>query len=179
MMKTVLVNKSFTTFQHQSGVVLVVSLIMLLLLTMLGVTGMQVSGLEEKMAGNSKDQNLAFQAAEAALRDAENDILNSGRVSGLTDMDNQCTDGLCYTGATIPHIETNVGYVGNAVQYGTYTAAPNLMNIPALQQPRYLIVGMKLWPPGAVNWKYMYKITAIAQGGQATTSSILQEVYAP
>lgn len=179
MMKSILVNKSFTSFQHQSGVVLIVSLVMLLLLTIIGITGMQVSGLEEKMAGNSKEKNLAFQAAEAGLRDAENDILNSGRISGLTGMNNICTDGLCYTANPILHIEDNVGFVASAVRYGTYTAATDLMNIPALQQPRYLVVGMKLWPPGAVNWKYMYKVTALAQGGQATTSSILQEVYAP
>jgi len=94
-------------------------------------------------------------------------------------MDNQCTTGLCYTGAPILHIEDNVGFMGNAVTYGAYTSAPALIDIPASQQPRYIIVGMKLWPPGAVNWKYMYKITTVAHGGQATTSSILQEVYAP
>jgi len=60
--------------QAQSGVVLVVSLIMLLLLTLIGVTGMQVSGLEEKMAGNNKDKNVAFQAAETALRGGEERI---------------------------------------------------------------------------------------------------------
>jgi len=152
---------------------------MLLLLTIIGITGMQVSGLEEKMAGNSKERNLAFQAAEAGLRDAENDILHSNRISGLTGMNNLCTGGLCYTANPILHIEDNVGFIANAVQYGTHTAATDLTNIPALQQPRYLIVGMKVWPPGTVNWKYMYKVTAVAQGGQATTSSILQEVYAP
>ena len=60
--------------ETQSGVVLVVSLIMLLLLTLIGVTGMQVAGLEEKMAGNNKDKNIAFQAAETALRGGEGQI---------------------------------------------------------------------------------------------------------
>jgi type IV pilus assembly protein PilX len=66
-------NKSF---RKQSGAVLVVSLIMLLLLTLIGVAGTQVSGLEEKMANNSRDQNLSFQAAEAALRAAEEMVLS-------------------------------------------------------------------------------------------------------
>jgi type IV pilus assembly protein PilX len=60
-----------TTPAHQSGVVLVISLIMLLLLMIIGVVGSQVTGLEEKMAGNSRDYNLAFQAAESALRVGE------------------------------------------------------------------------------------------------------------
>ncbi|MGH8579231.1 MAG: pilus assembly PilX family protein [Gammaproteobacteria bacterium] len=55
----------------QSGAVLFVSLIMLLVLTVIAVTGMQTTTLEEKMAGNLRDQTLAFQAAEAALRAGE------------------------------------------------------------------------------------------------------------
>ncbi len=62
--------------QNQSGTVLAISLIMLVLLTLIGVTGTQVTSLEEKMAGNSRDQNLAFQAAEAALRSGEDKIEN-------------------------------------------------------------------------------------------------------
>jgi type IV pilus assembly protein PilX len=62
------------SFTAQSGAVLVVSLIMLLLLTLIGVAAIQVASLEEKMAYNSRDKNLAFQAAEAALRGAEQEI---------------------------------------------------------------------------------------------------------
>ncbi|MGX2042138.1 pilus assembly PilX family protein [Methylocaldum sp. MU1018] len=46
-------------------------LIILLLLTLIGVTSMQTTALEEKMAGNLRNENLAFQAAEAALRSGE------------------------------------------------------------------------------------------------------------
>jgi Tfp pilus assembly protein PilX len=67
MMKKSLIIK----IQRQTGVVLVISLILLLALTLIGVTGSNVTGLEEKMAGNNKDVNLAFQAAESALRFAE------------------------------------------------------------------------------------------------------------
>lgn len=64
-------NDKYFLFKHQSGVVLPVSMIMLLLLTLISITSSQVAGLEEKMAGNSRDSNLAFQAAEAALRAGE------------------------------------------------------------------------------------------------------------
>ncbi|MCF6251350.1 MAG: PilX N-terminal domain-containing pilus assembly protein [Methylococcaceae bacterium] len=70
--------------KKQAGVVLVVSLIMLLLLTLIGVSGMQSTGLEEKMAGNKRNRNLAFQAAEAALRHAENYIENGLANSNAT-----------------------------------------------------------------------------------------------
>ena len=55
----------------QQGAALAVSLIILLLMTLIAVTGMQTTTLEEKMAGNSRDRNLAFQAAESALRQGE------------------------------------------------------------------------------------------------------------
>lgn len=63
--------------RHQSGVVLIISLIMLLALTLIGITSSSVTGLEEKMAANNKDINLAFQAAEAALRAAETSLGNA------------------------------------------------------------------------------------------------------
>ncbi len=64
------------TRNTQSGAVLFVSLIMLLVLTVIGVTAMQTTTLEEKMAGNLRDQTLAFQAAEAALREGETWLSN-------------------------------------------------------------------------------------------------------
>lgn len=60
------INKS-----QQRGATLIVGMIMLLLLTLIGVAGMQDTLLQEKMAGNARDRDMALQAAEAALRDAE------------------------------------------------------------------------------------------------------------
>jgi len=55
----------------QRGVVLYVAMIMLLLLTLIGVTGMQVATLQQRMATNFNDFALAFQRAEGVLRDSE------------------------------------------------------------------------------------------------------------
>lgn len=56
---------------HQAGAALVVALVMLLVLTLLGATTARLTLLEERMTGNTQDFNVAFQAAEAALRDGE------------------------------------------------------------------------------------------------------------
>ena len=65
-------NKNITQPQtKQTGATLIVSLLILLVMTLLGVTAMQTNILEEKMSGNSKDVSLSLQAAEAALREAE------------------------------------------------------------------------------------------------------------
>ncbi len=62
----------------QSGAVLIVSLMLLLVMTIIGVTAMQTTVMQQRMAGNSKDLTLAFQAAEAATRVGESWL------SGLT-----------------------------------------------------------------------------------------------
>ncbi len=57
--------------QRQQGVVLVISLLMLLLMTLIGVSSMRGALMEERITGNVQDHNVALQAAEGALRDAE------------------------------------------------------------------------------------------------------------
>ncbi|MFN0160371.1 MAG: PilX N-terminal domain-containing pilus assembly protein [Burkholderiales bacterium] len=59
---------------RQQGAVLVVALLFLLIITMLGVTTMQSTSSEERMAGNVRDWTNALHAAEAAIRDARNDL---------------------------------------------------------------------------------------------------------
>ena len=44
---------------------------MLLVMTVLGVSAMRNTTLQERMAGNLRDSNLAFQSAERALREGE------------------------------------------------------------------------------------------------------------
>jgi type IV pilus assembly protein PilX len=58
-------------FRTNSGVALFISLVLLLVLTILGVSVVQTTSLEIRMARNAHDTLLAFQAAESALKDAE------------------------------------------------------------------------------------------------------------
>lgn len=57
--------------RNQCGAVLIIALVFLLLLTIIGVGAMRSAVLQERMAGNFRDLNVAFQAAEAAVRAAE------------------------------------------------------------------------------------------------------------
>lgn len=56
----------------EKGAVLIFCLVFLLVLTLMAVTGMESAILDEKMAGNMRDFNRAFEAAEATLKVAEN-----------------------------------------------------------------------------------------------------------
>lgn len=58
----------------QSGAALVMGMIVLVLLTLLGLTALGTSLLEERMAANARDRIRAFQAAEAALRFCESAV---------------------------------------------------------------------------------------------------------
>lgn len=56
---------------QQRGVALFIALVVLLMITVLGIEGMQTTTLGERMAASVRDRDLAFQAAEAALREGE------------------------------------------------------------------------------------------------------------
>jgi type IV pilus assembly protein PilX len=86
---------------HQSGAVLAIGLILLFVLTLLGLAGAQVTSLEEKMAGNLRQRNLAFQRAESALLNAERFIesndpaFNPLKPIGGPFQASDCSGGLC------------------------------------------------------------------------------------
>lgn len=54
----------------QRGAALVVGLLLLLILTVLGITGLVMATMELQMAGNQQFQERAFQAAEAGIEQA-------------------------------------------------------------------------------------------------------------
>jgi len=60
---------------HQSGAVLIVAMIILVILTLLGVTAMNTTSLQERIASNTQEQVHAFQAAETGLNQAFADSL--------------------------------------------------------------------------------------------------------
>lgn len=60
--------------KSQQGVVLIMSLVILMILTLIGVSSMRTSSLQERMSGNSRDYQIAFEAAELALRAGEDYI---------------------------------------------------------------------------------------------------------
>ncbi len=66
-------SSSFNSCQSQRGAVLAVALILLLVITIVGLSTVQTTGLEEKMAANSQFKNMAFQASETAIEEALDD----------------------------------------------------------------------------------------------------------
>ncbi|WP_328188544.1 pilus assembly PilX family protein [Marinobacter sp. OP 3.4] len=52
---------------NQKGAVLIVSMVMLLLLTIIGMSAVELTNMDTRIASNTKDRALAFDAAETAL----------------------------------------------------------------------------------------------------------------
>jgi type IV pilus assembly protein PilX len=167
---------TITPRNRQTGVVLVISLIMLLLLTLIGLTGTQVTSLEEKMAGNTQDQNVAFQAAESTLKEAERFILESSLAiydgsNGLLDR----SDPL--------NLDSEPGYFDHSTwtaensysiaDFGEKFSNNSSKSIP---DPRFVIVKVTQIGTG-VDAKTVFKITARAQGLSPGTQIILQEYF--
>ncbi|MEN3291571.1 MAG: type pilus assembly protein PilX [Burkholderiales bacterium] len=179
----------------QRGSVLVTALIMLVVLTMLMVSAMRTNVGEQRMAGNARDWHVAFQAAEAALRDAERDILAVTRISGLTGFDDGCSNtGLCKVSTTGTAIWVRLAEANDAgwmsgqdsntktVKYGAYTDAAALPGVAA--QPRYIIEAISVPQSGSIkkpqagrNFDYFYRVTAVGFGANITTRVMLQGVY--
>lgn len=68
--------------KKQSGIALLVSLILLLLLTIVAVTASNTANLQERAALNAQQQNSAFQAAESAL-DAITNSISPNNINAL------------------------------------------------------------------------------------------------
>lgn len=60
--------------QKQRGAVLLVGLVMVLLISIISVSAIRGSNLQEAIAGNMRERNLAFQSAESGLRAGESVI---------------------------------------------------------------------------------------------------------
>ena len=92
--------------RSQRGAVLIVSLVILLVLTILGVSAMRGSALEGKIASNYRLEQLVTQAAEAALLEGER-LIESLDVKSL--VSDTCANGYCTSRKTDPGYVASIG----------------------------------------------------------------------
>lgn len=176
------------THRRQQGFVLIVALVLLLVLTVLGLAAAQSTSLEERMAGNARNQDMAFQAAEAALRAGQKCVQLA--LAACSSFSTGTTGGngaylFSPTSTTViwaqPSFWTTAG---NTLDYNT-VAAPNLPQVAL--QPQFIIEqlpavaapGMNLGQaqfgggaPGIQRWR----ITTLGTGGDQSSTVMLQEV---
>ena len=123
----------------QRGVALVIALILLVVLTLVGFAAIRGTLIQQKMASNQYDRQIAFQSAEAALRAAKLRI--SGNPAEIARN--------CRTGSTVclsnPFNDSNLP-TGSIYEVGEGTAAGQFSaSAMAASKPQYVIENMGNW----------------------------------
>lgn len=183
-----LVAPSFQFAGNQKGAILFVSIILLVILSLMGITALRVSTMEERMAGNMRDRAIAFQAAEAALRAAEQFLgagvpTATGAYTGTS-----CTKGVFKLVAGLPYFAQVSGQTwdGSSISFWNswpwatascyYTDNIVLTNFAKIgkpiETPRYVIEEMPATAAGNA-----YRVTAMGYGNSKKAQVILQATF--
>ena len=168
------------TIQQQTGAVLFVGLIMLLVMSLIAITSMQSTNLEERMVGNTRDSLVAFQMAEAGLQAGEN-LVDSGTLT-LSMFDNDGSDGL-YDNA-YDTIWSEINWTGSDSRDYTGFNPPNV-NTPSRFVIQHIAetqvapkVQLENYGEGeASTTVQLFRITSRGTGGSDNTAVVLQSVY--
>lgn len=161
---------------RQRGAALIMALVVLTILTLLAVSSLGTTNLEEKMAANVKNKSLAFQAAESALRVAENWLSITTTQPTFPDT----PKALYLPSTTVPLWEDASIWTGNkSVVYpnipGTSGAKSDLAQVA--NPPRYIIEQMQEVPdPALTSTTVYYRITARGEGGTSNAIAMVQSV---
>jgi type IV pilus assembly protein PilX len=118
------------TRSAQQGVALVVALILLVVITLVGLAAVRGTIIQQKMASNMFDRQIAFQSAEAAMREAQSKL-----ISNPGDVSRNCQS------ASVNCLANPFDSTGNTViTVSNYTASS-----VALGQPQYVVESMGSW----------------------------------
>jgi len=177
--------------ERQRGVILFVALILLVILSLLGVTAARLQTSEERMARNEANHQMGAQAAEAALRNAEANIAggaftaltsntagqytldwNNGPWASLINW-NDPTQTLSYSAPVTAGVAAGpaLGALPPTVPSPTYVVEQP----PAVTRPgdNLACTGYRC-PTGTV---WVYRETATGTGADQSTTTTLQSIY--
>jgi type IV pilus assembly protein PilX len=168
---------------RQRGVVLIISLVLLLILTMISVTVARLQTVEERMAQNIHNRQLAMEAAEATLRDVEFNVRQA--LPGFTDFSG-ATAGL-YT--LIPANGSVLSTINWALPAQILTsvaiAGPALSGVTLNQQPVAIaeLLPAVCWPGDNCSMKTFpqqvaptYRVTSRGYGADTTATITVQSI---
>ena len=187
---------------NQQGFSLITTLILLVVVTMLGIGASQMALLSERSTRFDRDQQIAFQAAEAALIDAEFDIRGPNTSANqrlLTFKSKKAEDndfiegcgtgtlrGLCKlatTGKPVWYLVDFTDESANAktVKLGDFTGRAFSVGTSGIRPeiaPRYIIESI---PDGRFGAKKeedtLYRVTAMGFGPRKETQAVLQMIF--
>jgi type IV pilus assembly protein PilX len=170
----------------ERGTILVTSMLLLLVLTIIGITAMQMSRMQERMAGNTRDLNLAFQGAEAGLRNGEQliQIQTARPDTSSTAGSNFYTQGT--TTIANPETRDTTWWGTNGLEYeadndrSTTTAEVSDL----ARDPRFIVESIGFVSDtltvghGPPQGRDFYQVTGRSTGGSDQANTTLRSTYA-
>ncbi|MBB3062422.1 pilus assembly PilX family protein [Microbulbifer rhizosphaerae] len=175
-----------TPIRTQRGAVLLVGLVMLLLMTIVGLAAVRSSKIQELMAGNMRDRNLAFQAAEAGLRAGEQALEGmtlpsfDGSAAGYLKADSKAMKG-----------SSSIDFWDSYPWESAYASVQTDLDLQwVLEEPRYVIEEVTATTVtgadgGAIDFEsslvaketVFYRITSRGVGGTENSAVVLQSTF--
>lgn len=165
--------------RRQRGVTLAVSLILLLLITIVSVMTINTGVLRDNAGGNLRNQDLALQAAESALREGESALVARTAGGDRPVADDSPGIGIWLPESAIPFDQD--WWNANSVEYGGH--GRQISGTAA--DPRYIVeehmfVADSAGVPtgyGSASGIQYYRITARAVGATSGSQAGLESTY--
>ncbi len=189
-------------FRNQAGTTLVVALVILLVMSVIGVTNMQSSTMQERMAANNRQKSLAKYAAESALNVAEewleNNVKRSSHLAQFSSGNGLYSALDVASNVTKAPSSGDIADVTDGSAWGEITAYSGVSNIIEAglvsHQPQYIIEYIGRDYRGSANKvigtddlshsaesnyskPYFFRITAIGWGKDKKIYAVLESIY--
>lgn len=167
--------------RRNRGVILVVGLLFLLAIVLLSLAMVRSYGMQEKLAGNTRDKQRSFEAAQNALAYGEWWLSSSGSGSVSTTCSTPnnpiasvtvCSNPLANPSNTPWAAWTTYQPANMQVQAGGGIGASGDINYQAAPGLYISYVGLTLDGKGA-----LYQVNAFSSGGSYETMSVVQSIY--
>jgi type IV pilus assembly protein PilX len=171
--------------QRQRGMALITSILLLIVLTIMALSMMRSYGIEERIAGNTREKQRAFNAAVSAQQYAEYWLTSGANTTSVT-----CTGVVpASTGQVCNTAPTNLSALpwGAGVTYSSFTVSQGgstVANTVSSTSPgvgTYALAPVfyitDLGGPPAGGSGELYQIDAVGYGGSASTVAIVESTF--
>jgi len=188
--------EKITRKTRQRGLSLIVVMLLLIVISILGVGGAQITVMAERGSRNDRDMQVAWQSSEAALLEAECDIHGPCTSTRRTDfvalnafVAGCSSSGLCALAQTgqpawLAVDFTATGSAAKTAEYGAYTGrsfSAGTLGAQPSKKPRYIV---EIIPDRFINRDatrapvtYLYRVTAMGFGPRDDIQAMTQSIY--
>jgi type IV pilus assembly protein PilX len=175
---------SGSAMKRQHGIALISGLLLLLVITILGISMFRTYGIQGRIAGNTREKQRALHASETAQEYAEWWLSQAG--GGNATMGNVCTDVITVLQPTDVQVCSNQltpssvvsgPWVSGGKLVG-YSYTPPGMGADYVQPPMFYIAYLNgTYDKSSGTFTSNYRINAAGYGGTKNTVAVVESTY--